>query len=216
MKCFGEPIHQNLVFYVTGPNTVIVNWFLALHDGDGYIYNPKTQKITDLHIYATVINSITHSSSEPRHKIFLYKSSVLLTSLFLFFMTTTLTSFILHETQNRMLNFTVSLQARVRNRVPFAKLICRHVVESLVFVPIMVGVLVFLIEFVFFGNAILGFGVISFVWCGEVFSVIWSVISKIDLKSYQYIFFIIKLTYVQQLYLTKFNSLLLLNPKWLV
>ena len=88
-------------------------------------------------------------------------------------MTTTLTSFILHETQNRMLKFTVLLQSHVRNRIPFTKLIFRHVVESLVFVPIMVGVLVFLMEFVFFGNTILGFGVLSLVWCGEVFSVIW-------------------------------------------
>jgi len=171
-QCFGDPFLQKLVFYITGTSTVIKNWLLALHDGDGYIYNPKTHQIIDLHHYSTILNNLTNSSSKPPHQLCIYKLSILVTSLFLFFMTRTLTSFVLHETQNRMLKFTRVLQRHVRTRTPFAKLIFRHVVESLVFVPIMIGVLVFLMEFVFFGNTILGFGVLSFVWCGEVFSVI--------------------------------------------
>lgn len=41
--------------------------------------------------------------------------------------------------QERMLKFTFLLQHHVRHRLPYAPLIFTHVVESLVFVPIMVS-----------------------------------------------------------------------------
>lgn len=79
-------------------------------------------------------------------------------------------SFTLRETQERMLKFTYLLQHHVRNRMPYAPLVLTHVVESLVFVPIMVGVLFFLFEF--FSDQLLAFMVLSVVWLCEVYSVI--------------------------------------------
>jgi len=53
----------------------------------------------------------------------------------------------LRETQERMLDFTKELQRRVRESLSLSELITTHVVQNLVFVPIMVGMMFFLIEF---------------------------------------------------------------------
>ncbi len=55
--------------------------------------------------------------------------------------------------------------------MPLAGLIVRHVLENLVFVPIMVGMIFFLIEF-YGGDKFLAFSVLSMVWLCEVFSAI--------------------------------------------
>jgi len=100
-----------------------------------------------------------------------FRLSVLLSSLFIFFLTTSLVSFTLQETQDRMLEFTLQLKDRVRNRLPLAGLVVRHVLENLVFVPIMVGMIFFLIEY-YGGDKFLAFSVLSMVWLCEVFSAI--------------------------------------------
>ena len=100
-----------------------------------------------------------------------FRLSVLLSSLFKFFLTTSLVSFTLQETQDRMLEFTLQLKDRVRNRLPLAGLVVRHVLENLVFVPIMVGMIFFLIEY-YGGDKFLAFSVLSMVWLCEVFSAI--------------------------------------------
>ena len=104
------------------------------------------------------------------HKFVAFKTGVVFTTIFLFFTTTTLVSFTLRETQERMLKFTFLLQHHISHRIPYAPLVFTHVVESLVFVPIMVGILFFLFEF--FSDQILAFMVLSVVWLSEVFSVV--------------------------------------------
>jgi len=99
-----------------------------------------------------------------------FKVGVVLTTVFLFFTTTTLVSFTLRETQERMLKFTFMLQHHISHRIPYAALVFTHVVETLVFVPIMVGILFFLFEF--FSDQLLAFMVLSVVWLCEVFSVV--------------------------------------------
>jgi len=103
-------------------------------------------------------------------KMVIFKVAILATTLFLFFTTTTLVSFTLRETQDRMLKFTYLLQHNIRNRKPIERLVFMHVVESLIFVPIMVGILFFLFEF--FGDQLLAIYVLTVVWLCEVFSVI--------------------------------------------
>lgn len=169
-KCFGEPFLQAIVFNVVGAETVAINWLAAVYNQRGFVYDPRTKSLTDLDI----------NSSDSLGALFLihgyhrlvFKLGVILTSLFLFFITTTLVSFTLSETQDRMLEFTFQLQARVRAELPHAQLIFTHVVESLVFVPVMVGMMFFLNEF-YRGDKILAFMVLSLVWVCEVFSVIW-------------------------------------------
>ncbi len=78
--------------------------------------------------------------------------------------------FYFRETQERMLRFTFLLQYHIRYRLSYTLLVLTHVVESLVFVPIMLGTLFFLIQFI--NDELLAFLVLSVVWISEVYSVI--------------------------------------------
>jgi hypothetical protein len=99
-----------------------------------------------------VFNYIIHSTQRTRggkiveftfaglRQFIVFKMGVIFSTLFLFFTTTTLVSFTLRETQERMLKFTFLLQHHVSHGIPYAPLVFTHVVESLVFVPIMVRI----------------------------------------------------------------------------
>jgi hypothetical protein len=79
-----------------------------------------------------------HFLTTWRDKIF-FKLSIIITATFLFFAMTSMVSFILKQTQSRMLKFTFLLQYHVRNHIPYLSLVFIHVFESLIFVPIMLG-----------------------------------------------------------------------------
>mmetsp|Transcript_23390 Transcript_23390/g.67396 ORF Transcript_23390/g.67396 Transcript_23390/m.67396 type:complete len:655 (-) Transcript_23390:1675-3639(-) len=188
-SCFGEEFLQGLVFRMVGPTTVELNWLLALNDGEGYIL-PNGGQIIDLSRYASdyyfllpkAWDTLTavqqeYSGSGDRtqqrrgRSFIVFKLSVLVSSTFLFFVTTTLVAFTLKETQDRMLNFTFHLQQSVRQGSPIGHLVATHVIENMVFVPIMLGTIFFLIEF-YGGDKFLAFIVLTLVWCAEVFSVL--------------------------------------------
>jgi hypothetical protein len=164
-SCFGEDFLQGLVFRVVGPNTVELNWLLALNDGVGYIL-PNGGQIIDLSRHAsdfyfllpkawgtlTAVQQEYSSGGDQTQQFrgrsfIVFKLSVLGASTFLFFVTTTLVAFTLKETQDRMLFFTFHLQQSVRQGNPIGHLIASHVIENTVFVPIMLGTIFFLIEF---------------------------------------------------------------------
>lgn len=194
-RCFGEPFLQTLVFALLGPDTVVINWLLGTygnsnsnsqHDDDendgvgGYIYNPRTRVMTDLrqdhppehsHAAGTMGSGNMAHWSVRKFQELLLKGTVVIKTSFLFFITTTLVSFTLRETQGRMLDFTHHLQEHVRSNRPVVNLVTTHVVENLVFVPIMVGMIFFLIEF-YRGDKFLAFMVLSLVWVCESFSVV--------------------------------------------
>ena len=189
-SCFGEEFLQRLVFRMVGPKTVELNWLLALNDGVGYIL-PNEGQIIDLSRYSSdyyfllpkAWDALTavqqeYSTSGDRtqqrrgRSFIIFKLSVLVSSTFLFFVTTTLVAFTLKETQDRMLNFTFHLQQSVRQGSPIGHLVATHVIENMVFVPIMLGTIFFLIEF-YGGDKFLAFIVLTLVWCAEVFSVLY-------------------------------------------
>jgi hypothetical protein len=101
----------------------------------------------------------------------LSKMNVLLQTSFLFFFCTTLVSFTLRETQERMMDFTRELSRRVQQSLPVSDLIATHLIQNLVFVPIMVGMMFFLIEF-YGGDKYLAFSISSIVWSVESFSIV--------------------------------------------
>lgn len=180
-RCFGEPFLQEIIFILLSPETVILNWLLGLEDSEAYAYHPRTDTLIDLHPSeerALVLGSQIGS-----------KLYVVLRTCFLFFITTTLVSFTLRETQERMLDFTHQLQNHVRNRQPVVHLVTRHFIDNLVFCPIMVGMIFFLIEF-YRGDKALAFLVLSIVWLGEAFSVI-SLRSTNGLHFFPRIFFLL-------------------------
>ncbi len=76
-----------------------------------------------------------------------FRIGVLFSTTFIFFVSSSLVSYILRETQERMLKFTYLLQYHVTRNLPYLPLIVTHVTESLVFVPIITGIYFFMFEF---------------------------------------------------------------------
>ena len=183
-NCFGEPFLQALVWKLIGPETAFINWFLALHQlhaphaatassaattaavetHHAFVYCHKTSTLMDL--TPVLASSISSRWMQVQHKLL-----VLLQICFLFFITTTLVSFTLRETQETMLEFTSQLRGLVSSHQPLQSLVTTHVLHNLIFVPIMVGMMFFLIQF-YHGDKFLAFWILTIVWLCEVFSVI--------------------------------------------
>jgi prepilin signal peptidase PulO-like enzyme (type II secretory pathway) len=81
----------------------------------------------------------------------------------------------------------VQLQHHARHHLPTYRLIFLHVVESLVFVPIMIGILFFLFEF--FDDQLLAFMVLTLVWLCELFTMI-SVRTSLSMQYFPRFFFL--------------------------
>lgn len=172
-SCFGNRWQQLLINRLVGYDTILMNSLLNT-PGQGYLYNYQTKEFYNL--------TYAHEQPENSAKFGDYlvtKCGVLLMSLFVFFTTTMSVSFTLRETQTRMLKFTVQLQHHARHRLPTFQLIFVHVIESLVFVPIMIGILFFLFEF--YDDQLLAFMVLILVWICELFTLI-SVRTPISMK----------------------------------
>ncbi|CAA0833971.1 Unknown protein [Striga hermonthica] len=172
-SCFGNRWQQLLINRLVGYDTILMNSLLN-SPGLGYLYNYQTREFYNL----------TYAHEQPASSAkfgdyLVTKCGVLMMSLFVFFTTTMSVSFTLRETQTRMLKFTVQLQHHARHRLPTFQLIFVHVIESLVFVPIMIGILFFLFEF--YDDQLLAFMVLILVWICELFTLI-SVRTPISMK----------------------------------
>ena len=167
-QCFGEPFLQYIVHNVIGYDTIVWNWFLhgllqtRQDEDDSVGYIASHGRCQELRV---------GPPSPMRWEKWISKVNVLIKTTFAFFFSTTLISFTLRETQERMLEFTRELTRRVSIQLPLVDLVVFHLIHNVVFVPIMVGMLFFLIEF-YSGDRMLAFLVMTIVWCVEVFSVI--------------------------------------------
>ncbi|VYS49601.1 unnamed protein product [Arabidopsis thaliana] len=171
--CFGNRWQQLLINRVVGYDTIIMN-SLQNSAGQGYLYNYQTREFYNLSYSQELPDGSAHFGD-----YLVTKCGVLMMSLFVFFTTTMSVSFTLRETQTRMLKFTVQLQHHAQHRLPTFQLIFVHVIESLVFVPIMIGILFFLFEF--YDDQLLAFMVLVLVWLCELFTLI-SVRTPISMK----------------------------------
>lgn len=172
-SCFGNRWQQLLINRLVGYDTILMNSLLN-SPGQGYLYNYQSKEFYNL--------TYAHEQPEGSARFgdyFATKCGVLMMSLFVFFTTTMSVSFTLRETQTRMLKFTVQLQHHALHRIPTFQLIFVHVIESLVFVPIMIGILFFLFEF--YDDQLLAFMVLILVWLCELFTLI-SVRTPISMK----------------------------------
>eukprot|EP00246_Nothoceros_aenigmaticus_P008726 TRINITY_DN2368_c0_g1_i1.p1 TRINITY_DN2368_c0_g1~~TRINITY_DN2368_c0_g1_i1.p1 ORF type:complete len:763 (-),score=134.29 TRINITY_DN2368_c0_g1_i1:664-2952(-) len=179
--CFGNRWQQLLIDNLVGYDTILMNSLLNAK-GNGYLYNFQTKELYNLN-YVQDFNGVPHGIDD----FIVFKCGVLITSLFVFFTTTMSVSFTLRETQSRMLKFTVQLQHHARHHLPTYRLIFVHVVESLVFVPIMIGILFFLFEF--FDDQLLAFMVLTLVWLCELFTMI-SVRTPLSMQYFPKFFFL--------------------------
>jgi hypothetical protein len=97
--------------------------------------------------FSTENGADAYSLMKLVYQYFAFRIGVLFSTSFLFFTSTTLINYILRETQERMLRFTFLLQYHITHRMPFMLLVFTHVIGSLVFVPILMGIYFFLFEF---------------------------------------------------------------------
>jgi hypothetical protein len=194
VQCFGEPFLQSLVFFLLTPDTVMINWLIGVYGNLGYVYNPRSGKEISLyhpdqhhhyHHHHQRHAASGHDDRRNHNDDYFWwstyygdvlrwigrKISVVAKTTFLFFVTTTLVSFTLRETQGRMLHFTHHLLQHVRSNRPVVQLVVKHVAENVVFVPIMVGIIFFLMEF-YRDDKLLAFMVLTLLWICESFSVV--------------------------------------------
>ncbi|KAH7290881.1 hypothetical protein KP509_30G067600 [Ceratopteris richardii] len=162
-SCFGNRWQQLLINSLVGYDTILMNSLLEAR-GKGFLYNVHTKELHALK------HPRDEAASTSIQGYVISKCGVLIMSLFVFFTTTMSVSFTLRETQSRTLKFTVQLQYHARRRLPAFRLIFLHIIESLVFVPIMIGNLFFL--FAFYEDQLLAFMVLTLVWLCEVFTMI--------------------------------------------
>lgn len=99
-----------------------------------------------------------------------FKLVVVVKTVFLVFANSTLASYTLRETQARMLRFAFHIKERVSNRQSYVQLVTAHLLDSVVFAPITLGMLSFLYEFFF--DQLLALLILSLVWGCETFGAI--------------------------------------------
>ena len=182
---FGPFPLSLLTYHLFGYDSIVFNHLLRQRS-EGFMRNVDTRDITPLHMQKAEAQpnpqaaALTSSSSPALsltrllHLLYLlfFKSELLLTTLFLFFATTTLVSSTLTATQLRMLSFTDALRQHLRLHLPIVGLVLEHTMQSLSFVPVVVGILFFLFEF--FNDQLLAFLLLITVWLCESYTVLFT------------------------------------------
>lgn len=187
-NCFGGPLSSFLLANVVGYETFWLNWAFQTFDGKGALSRRPSSSEKDL----VRLNKLAVLVERKRDKSrsmwsrMSAKTGSLLAIAFIFYIVSTMVSFTLRQTQQKMLRFAYLLQHSVRYNRPWAALVLTHSLDSLVFVPMMVGMLFFLFEF--FEDQMLALLVLSCVWLSEVYSII-VVRTKVSLVFFPRIFF---------------------------
>lgn len=163
-SCIGDPVTRWIMDHIIGYDTAVLNAVLTATKGNGYVMVEHSGEIYALSA-ATEVERFSHSLAAS----LIFKLGTLSSAIFLVFSSSSLVSFILAQTQARMLRFTAALQIAVHNHYPLLPLIASHVIDSLVFVPIMLGVLFFLCEF--FIDQLLAALVLIIVWICELWGI---------------------------------------------
>ena len=179
-KCFGEPFLQQTVFKLLGPDLVMINWLLAISNGTGYIYNPRTDKTIDLSQYA-ILNVRNSGHRFSIDKVFnlgewsiwfrpwTSKFRTAIKTCLIYFISTNLVSFLLRVAQERLLELSIEIRNHQQENRSIIPLFVTHVADCFVFIPITVGVLFYLREF-YQGNWVIALTVMAVVFICELFS----------------------------------------------
>ena len=156
--CFGGRLQQRLFRTVVGYDAALLAWTsahfpfsparasLALADGDRnrgspvnvHVRNGRTKAVSSVQQAAPQAGGFGAGPSLLSWLVF--KAEAVASAVFLFFSASSLVSFTLRETQARMLRFTYLLQHQISHELPIAALVLTHSTESLMMVPVMVGV----------------------------------------------------------------------------
>ncbi|KAK4531574.1 hypothetical protein CCYA_CCYA08G2431 [Cyanidiococcus yangmingshanensis] len=176
--CFGSSrFMRGILKYIVGSETVVLNAFAyllqyGLRHGqpngqhslgtDGYVMNLQSG---DIYNIGRVFIGELYARSAYFTDVFLLKTGVLLTSVYVMFTIGALIAFALREVQTRIMKLALEIQ-NARNRTPYAGALFSSSIHALVLVPIITGILFFLFEF--FDNQLLAFCVLVVAWIAEV------------------------------------------------
>lgn len=161
-ECFGENARlNNILQKYVGYESVMRSWVMDHFKSQGYMFSVHSQHMTNLYSFQDAYTA----------KSFSFLWSTIFVTLFYYFITSSLVSLTLKSTQENMLKFAYLLTHHVRSRIPYFHLVASHVVSSFVFVPILIGLQYFVVEF--FYPHFLSFLLTTLVWMGEVFTVLW-------------------------------------------
>jgi len=163
--CFGGGSREAtlLLEAFIGYDTVLISQ-LHVHFRRGFVHNTRYGDLYNLHIDSSGGEDDDRSLGERA----LHKLGVLSVASALALTTTTLVAFTLRETHARVLRFT--LQMRFHHRQTpgeFSPLLLSHSIDTVAFIPVTVGVLMFLFDF--FSDTTLAFMIFSLVWASEIF-----------------------------------------------
>ncbi|DBA03016.1 TPA: LOW QUALITY PROTEIN: hypothetical protein N0F65_003204, partial [Lagenidium giganteum] len=160
------PLWEVFLTYVLGYDTILMNHLSKLYGRRGFFYRESMKVVRDMGY--GVFSPLDSRSSWLMFIALKFK--MLHTILFLFFIMTALVAFVLMETQKRMITFTGLFQNRTQLQIPFSNLVLAYFAQSLMFVPVLVGMLFFLFEL--YKDHFLAFCMMSLIWVGESFSII--------------------------------------------
>ncbi|RLN87195.1 hypothetical protein BBJ28_00002829 [Nothophytophthora sp. Chile5] len=167
LRWAGAPPLWTLVReHVVGYDTILLNQLKTHYGAQGFFYRESSRIVVDMSY--GIFNPA--AAAQSWLKLVALKFKILHTIVFLFFIITALVAFVLMETQKRMITFTALFQNRLQLQIPFANLVVAYFAQSLMFVPILVGMLFFLFEL--YKDHLLAFAVMTIMWTGESFSVI--------------------------------------------
>ncbi|KAL3670428.1 hypothetical protein V7S43_004748 [Phytophthora oleae] len=151
---------------VIGYDTIVKNQLSKHFGAKGFFMREDNRVIVDMSY--GVFNP--DSAAQSWLRLLVLKIKIFHTSLFLFLVITALVAFVLMETQKRVFTFATLFQNRQQLQIPVANLVVTFFAQSLVFPPILLGMLFFLFELC--KDRLLAFGVMAIMWVGESFSVI--------------------------------------------
>eukprot|EP00871_Galdieria_phlegrea_P003184 jgi/Galph1/3867/GphlegSOOS_G2567.1 len=160
--CLGNWFLRKLVLEsFVGYDTILMNSLAKYFQYRGYVLHLRTGNVINLQV---MFEQSTWGSSllEKTFSFLLRKLNILITSIFMMSITGTLVTFALREVRARVMKLNLELQQRRVYRTSITGLLIRYSLEGAVFVPIITGILFFLLEF--FDDYLIAFLVLVLAW----------------------------------------------------
>eukprot|EP00511_Aplanochytrium_stocchinoi_P006675 CAMPEP_0204837114 /NCGR_PEP_ID=MMETSP1346-20131115/27197_1 /ASSEMBLY_ACC=CAM_ASM_000771 /TAXON_ID=215587 /ORGANISM="Aplanochytrium stocchinoi, Strain GSBS06" /LENGTH=541 /DNA_ID=CAMNT_0051972383 /DNA_START=206 /DNA_END=1831 /DNA_ORIENTATION=- len=171
-ECFSFPWLTFVLDNFVGYDTIVMNSFIDFYGDNGYLMSTMSRKIFSLrsagHSAVAVREREVEVGTVDAFMIVTTRLKIVCMTFFLIFITTSLAHDMFCATQERVLRFAFDLRARVESNLPYYVPVLAHGLSSLVFIPILIGMVVFLVEF--FDDQILALMVLAVAWLSELFA----------------------------------------------
>eukprot|EP00743_Colponemidia_sp_Colp-15_P009922 GILK01010880.1.p1 GENE.GILK01010880.1~~GILK01010880.1.p1 ORF type:complete len:906 (+),score=147.24 GILK01010880.1:327-2720(+) len=160
--CFGPRRVSLVLETVMGYDTVLANAFLRSAKGKGYLYEIRSRRIFMLSLAAEL-----HSLRSSWRDLVLFKLGLFLSVFILLYTTTSVVSFVIQETQRRMIHLTILLRESWRlNQFNKGEFVASFT-SAMGLIPVIIGFIFFLFEL--FDDHALAIMMFMLAWITELF-----------------------------------------------